>query len=74
VTEQQLERIQRKSVLDAYLLWHFSTSGRLRFTVASTDPTPTVSETIFTEGGVSQTAINSRKGGPVYGLRLEMRL
>ena len=29
---------------------------------------------IFTDGGVSQQAINSRKGGPVYALRLEMRL
>ena len=74
VTEQQLERIQRKSVLDAYLLWHFSASGRLRFAVTNTDPTPTVSETIFTDGGVSQAAVNSRKGGPVYAIRLEMRL
>ena len=30
---RKLERIQRKSVLDAYLLWHFSASGRLRFAV-----------------------------------------
>jgi len=74
VAADQLERIRRKVVTDAYLLWHVDSATRLRLTVASTSPRDFQTNNTFYTGEELQQVVDTRRGHLVTGLRLEMRL
>ncbi len=73
-TAEQLERLARKVVWDAYALWHFDPSIRLRLSVTTTDPRDFRSDNTYLAGDQLQNIVDVRKGNVVSSLRLEMRL
>ena len=74
LTAEQLERLRRKVVTDAYLLWHFDGATKLRLSVTATDPRDFQTNNIFLVGNEQQSVVDTRKGYLVTALRLEMRL
>jgi iron complex outermembrane receptor protein len=73
-TAEQLERVAKKQVFDAYVLWSFDSATRLRLSVTTTDPRDFRTENIFVAGDERQTLVDTRKGYIVTALRFEMRL
>jgi iron complex outermembrane receptor protein len=74
LTAEQLERIRRKVVTDAYVLWHIDSATKLRLSVTATDPRDFQTNNIFVVGDERQSLVDTRKGYLVTALRLEMRL
>ncbi len=74
LTAEQLERLRRKVVTDAYLLWHVDSGTRLRLSFTATDPRDFQTHNIFVTGNEQQSVVDTRKGYLVTALRLEMRL
>jgi iron complex outermembrane receptor protein len=74
VTAEQLERVQRKVVSDAYLLWHIDSATRLRLSLTVPDPRDFQTTNVFVTGSERQSVVDTRKGNLVTALRLEMRL
>ncbi len=73
-TEEQLDRVRRKVVWDAYALWHFDAATRLRLSVTTTDPRDFQASTTYLAGDQLQSLVDTRKGHVIGALRLEMRL
>ena len=74
VAEDQLERIRRKVVSDAYVAWNFDPVTKLRLSVTATDPRDFQTNSTFFVGNEQQSVVDTRKGYLVTALRLEMRL
>jgi iron complex outermembrane receptor protein len=73
-TAEQLERISRKVVTDAYLAWNFDAATKLRLSFTSTSPRDFQTNNIFLAGNELQQVVDTRRGYLVSALRLEMRL
>lgn len=74
LTAEQLERLRRKVVTDAYLLWHVDSGTRLRLSFTATDPRDFQTSNIYVTGNEQQSVVDTRKGYLVTALRLEVRL
>ncbi len=73
-TPEQVDRLRRKVVLDAYALWNFDAGTRLRLSVSAASPRDYQSATVFVTGDERQEVVDTRRGHLVTALRFEMRL
>ena len=63
-TAEQLERLRRKVVTDAYLLWHVDPATKLRLSLTATDPRDFQTNNIFLAGNERQVDRGYAQGLP----------
>lgn len=73
-TVEQLERTDRKSVLDAYAIWHIDGATRLRLSVTSPEPREFNTFSSYTTAQERQVLASTARNHLTTALRLEMRL
>ena len=73
-TESTAQALSTKRVFDAYALWTFNPSTKLRLSLANIGPQDSLSTTTAIEGGLRQVVIGKGRTDMSVALRLEMRL
>ena len=74
LTDTQLQKISTKRVLDAYALWTFSSSMKLRLSLSNLTPHDAINTNAQIQGNELQTVVTNGKTSLSGGLRLEIRL
>ncbi len=74
LTDTQLQKVSTKRVLDAYALWTFNSSVKLRLSLSNLTPHDAINTNAQTQGNELQTVVTNGKTSLSTGLRLEVRL
>ena len=74
LSEQQLNTVDTRRVIDAYALWRFSPELQLRASVSNALPLDNVSSSTVTTATNRQVATTSNPSTTAWALRLEMKL
>lgn len=74
LTESLRQRLSTKRVFDAYALWNFNATTRLRFSVSNIGPLDVITTQTQIEDAIRQTTVSNGRTDTSYALRLEMRL
>ncbi len=74
LTDNQLQKVSTKRVLDAYALWTFNSTVKLRLSLSNLTPHDAITTNALTQGNELQSVVTNGKTSLSTGLRLEMRL
>ncbi len=74
LTPSLRQELSRKRVFDAYALWNFNATTRLRFSVSNLAPLDVLTTQTQIEDVIRQTTLSRGRTDTSYALRLEMRL
>jgi outer membrane receptor for ferrienterochelin and colicins len=74
LSDNQLNTVDTRRVIDAYALWTFSPALQLRASVSNALPLDNVNSATVTTATTQQVATTSNPGSTTWALRLEMKL
>ncbi|MFN3630140.1 MAG: TonB-dependent receptor plug domain-containing protein, partial [Casimicrobiaceae bacterium] len=74
LTETLRQRLSTKRVFDAYAVWNFNATTRLRLSVSNIAPLDVITTQTQIEDAIRLTTVSNGRTDTSYALRLEMRL